>query len=65
MPDHLEKLKKSVIENKADVGFPVDPDADRLPVFNEKGIPLGEEYTLVLAAEGYIRKKKFKGDFCN
>ena len=63
LPDHLEKLKKSVIKNKADVGFAVDPDADRLAVVNEKGVPLGEEYTLVLAAEGYIRQKKSKETF--
>ena len=54
LPDHLEKLKKSVIKNKADVGFAVDPDADRLAVVNEKGEPLGEEYSLVLAADGYL-----------
>jgi len=63
LPDNLDKLKKSVIKNKADVGFAVDPDADRLAVVNEKGVPLGEEYTLVLAAEGYIRQKQSKETF--
>ena len=51
------------MEHNADVGFAVDPDADRLAVVNENGIPLGEEYTLVLAAEGYIQTKKTKQTF--
>ena len=32
------------------VGFAQDMDADRLAVVNEKGEPVGEDYTLVLAA---------------
>ena len=60
LPANLDLLSKTVLENDADVGFAVDPDADRLAVVNEKGIPLGEEYTLVLAAEGYIKSKQTK-----
>jgi len=54
LPENLKGLSKEIINNKADVGFAVDPDADRLAVVDEKGDPLGEEYTLVLAADGYI-----------
>ena len=54
LPENLKGLSKEIINNKADVGFAVDPDADRLAVVDEKGNPLGEEYTLVLAADGYI-----------
>ena len=63
LPENLGDLRKTVIKNEAHVGFAVDPDADRLAVVNEKGHALGEEYTLVLAAEGYIKNKKSKETF--
>ena len=63
LPENLGDLRKTVIKNEAHVGFAVDPDADRLAVVNEKGQALGEEYTLVLAAEGYIKNKKSKETF--
>ncbi len=55
LPHNLTELSETVIDTKADVGFAVDPDADRLAVVDEKGRPIGEEYTLVLAMEGYIK----------
>ena len=54
LPENLKDLCQAVISHDADAGFAVDPDADRLAVVNEKGEPLGEEYTLVLAADGYL-----------
>ncbi len=63
LPENLTDLSNAVTENSADVGLAVDPDADRLAVVNEKGEPLGEEYTLVLAAEGYIRNRKTEETF--
>ena len=54
LPENLIDLCQAVINHDADAGFAVDPDADRLAVVNEKGEPLGEEYTLVLAADGYL-----------
>jgi phosphomannomutase len=54
LPENLKDLCQAVISYDADAGFAVDPDADRLAVVNEKGEPLGEEYTLVLAADGYL-----------
>lgn len=39
---------------KADIGFAQDPDADRLAIVDEKGSYIGEEYTLVLAAEALL-----------
>ena len=58
LPENLIDLGKLVLDNNADVGFAVDPDADRLAVVDETGKPIGEEYTLVLAAEGYINNRK-------
>ena len=63
LPKNLTDLRNAVIENSAAVGFAVDPDADRLAVVNEGGKTLGEEYTLVLAAEGYIKTKKSEETF--
>ena len=63
LPESLIDLSKNVIEQKADVGFAVDPDADRLAVVDEKGKPLGEEYTLVLAADGYIETMQVEETF--
>lgn len=58
LPHNLTELSKTVIDNNADVGFAVDPDADRLAVVDENGKPIGEEYTLVLATDGYIHTTK-------
>ena len=55
LPENLHDLGQMVVEHKADAGFAVDPDADRLAIVNEMGQPLGEEYTLVIAADGYIK----------
>ena len=54
LPENLKDLSNAVINHKADAGFAIDPDADRLAIVDENGTALGEEYTLVVAAEGYI-----------
>ncbi len=54
LPENLATLCETVKTGSVDVGFAVDPDADRLAIVSEKGKPLGEEYTLVLAVEGYL-----------
>ncbi|MDH5466962.1 MAG: phosphoglucosamine mutase [Candidatus Aminicenantes bacterium] len=57
LPENIAELCRTVIKNKADVGFVQDADADRLAVVNEKGEPLGEEMTLVLAAKHVLSQK--------
>jgi len=57
LPENLVELSKLVIENKANVGFAVDPDVDRLAIINEDGTMFGEEYTLV-AVSDYILSNK-------
>jgi len=42
-----------VVKEKADIGFVVDPDVDRLAIICEDGSMFGEEYTLV-AVSDYI-----------
>ncbi|HPE19360.1 MAG TPA: phosphoglucosamine mutase [Tenuifilaceae bacterium] len=51
LPEHLTEISSTVVEKKADVGFVVDPDVDRLAIINEDGTMFGEEYTLVAVAD--------------
>ncbi|MGD8534903.1 MAG: phosphoglucosamine mutase [Candidatus Aminicenantes bacterium] len=51
LPENIAGLCRIVVEQRADVGFVQDADADRLAVVNEKGEPLGEELTLALASK--------------
>lgn len=57
LPENLTEIAKQVVEQKADVGFVVDPDVDRLCMVCEDGEMFGEEYTLVAIAD-YILKNK-------
>ena len=58
IPSHLKDLSKSVVVNNADIGFATDPDADRLAIVDNLGNPIGEESTLVLALESYLKYYK-------
>lgn len=51
LPEHLTEIAALIKNNKADVGFVVDPDVDRLAIINEDGSMFGEEYTLVAVAD--------------
>jgi len=51
LPGNLIGISDKVKEVKADVGFAVDPDVDRLAIINEDGSMFGEEYTLVAVAD--------------
>ncbi len=48
---NLTDLCQRVRQEKADLGFAQDPDADRLAIVDEHGAYIGEEYTLALAAK--------------
>ncbi len=53
LPENLTELSSLMVSSKADVGFSIDPDVDRLVIYAENGEPFGEEYTLV-AVSDYI-----------
>lgn len=51
LPENLADICRVVDKEKADVGFVVDPDVDRLAIVMENGRFFGEEYTLVAVAD--------------
>lgn len=54
IPQNLTQLAVAVREEKADLGIAVDPDADRLVLIDEHGHAIGEEKTIVLAAQSVL-----------
>jgi len=58
LPENLSEISKLVVKTKADVGFVVDPDVDRLAIISEDGEMFGEEYTLVAVADYVLKNKK-------
>lgn len=51
IPQNLGQIASLMKEGKADVGFVVDPDVDRLAIVMENGEMFVEEYTLVAVAD--------------
>ncbi len=51
IPENLTGISELMKTAKADVGFVVDPDVDRLAIVCEDGRMFGEEYTLVSVAD--------------
>ncbi|MDR1645009.1 MAG: phosphoglucosamine mutase [Tannerellaceae bacterium] len=51
LPENLTEIAGLVRQAKADVGFVVDPDVDRLAIICENGDMFGEEYTLVAVSD--------------
>lgn len=55
IPENLKDISAFVVKSKADIGFVVDPDVDRLAIVCEDGSMFGEEYTLVSVSD-YVLK---------
>lgn len=51
IPENLTQIADLMREGRADVGFVVDPDVDRLAIVMENGEMFVEEYTLVAVAD--------------
>ncbi len=58
LPENIKELSNAVISHKADLGFVVDPNVDRLAIVNEDGTMFGEEYTLVSVADYVLSNQK-------
>lgn len=56
LPGNLGTLGDAVREHQACLGMATDPDGDRLALVDETGMPIGEEYTQVLAIDGFLRR---------
>lgn len=57
LAENLTSILPLVKSVKADAGFVLDPDADRLAIIDEQGRYLGEELTLALAVLCRLRKE--------
>ena len=55
---NLSQLKKTVTEEKADLGIALDPDVDRLVFVCENGLLFGEENTIVACSDYVLSKTK-------
>lgn len=51
IPENLTQISDLMKDGRADVGFVVDPDVDRLAIVMENGEMFVEEYTLVAVAD--------------
>jgi phosphomannomutase len=56
--ENLSLLSRFVVAARADIGFGLDPDGDRVSVVTEEGEPLGEESTMVLVSRFLLGKEK-------
>jgi phosphomannomutase len=58
IPEHLADVGPLVARSGSNIGFALDPDADRLVLLDEKGNCVSEELTLALAVEYRLRQRK-------
>ncbi len=58
LSENLTALSQKVREVGADIGFATDPDGDRVSVVTDRGQPVGEEYSLVIASNFVLEKQK-------
>jgi phosphomannomutase len=56
--ENLHELAERVRTEHADIGFALDPDADRLALVDGKGVALSEELTLALAVDQVLHTEK-------
>jgi phosphomannomutase len=57
-PENLVDLAEAVRKQGADLGFALDPDADRLSTVDDTGKALSEEFTLALAVDHVLTTEK-------
>ena len=57
VPENLGELGALVRQSGAAVGLAVDPDVDRLALVDERGEPIGEDYTLAFAVRAVLDRR--------
>jgi phosphomannomutase len=57
IPENLGELGALVRETGAAIGLAVDPDVDRLALVDERGEPIGEDYTLAFAVRAVLDRR--------
>ena len=57
VPENLSDLCQKVHQEGADLGIAVDPDVDRLVLIDQRGKPLGEEYTVASVIRFVLEKE--------
>jgi phosphomannomutase len=57
IPANLGELSRLVRSTGAEIGMAVDPDGDRLALVSGSGEPVGEDWTLALAAEYVLGRR--------
>jgi phosphomannomutase len=55
LPENLKDISELVVKTRADIGFVVDPDVDRLAIICEDGTMFGEEFTLVAVSDFVLK----------
>lgn len=58
IPSNLQELGNEVRKNKSDIGFAIDPDADRVTIVDSTGSPVGEDKTLAIAVDSFTQQKQ-------
>jgi phosphomannomutase len=58
IPENLGMLCQAVLREKADIGFAIDPDGDRVAIVSEQGKAIGEEFTLAIGTKCILSRKK-------
>jgi phosphomannomutase len=56
--ENLRDIAPLVAAQRADIGFALDPDSDRLALIDETGLYIGEELTLALAVSFRLRHER-------
>src|ERR1041385_2278048 len=62
IPENLKELGDLVRRAGADVGMAVDPDVDRLALVDERGEPIGEDYTRAFAVRAVLGRTERRKD---
>ena len=60
-PENLRELGRAVLANGSNLGFAIDPDADRVALVGEDGRAVGEDYSLALAVQAVTSPPRRRG----